>query len=52
MKLQLQTVEVQIEGLEADVKRYRILAPKDAIQGVQLEKTELKTRNRPMYKLH
>ena len=41
MKLQLQTVEIQIEGLEADVKRYRVLAQADAIQGVQLEKTEL-----------
>jgi len=41
LKLQLQTVEIQIEGLEADIKRYRILAQADAIQGVQLEKTEL-----------
>jgi RND family efflux transporter MFP subunit len=41
LKLQLQTVEVQIEGLEADVKRYAILAKADAIQGVQLEKAEL-----------
>ena len=41
MKLQLQTVEIQIEGLEADLKRYTILAQADAIQGVQLEKTEL-----------
>jgi RND family efflux transporter MFP subunit len=41
LKLQLQTVEIQIEGLESDVKRYRILAQADAIQGVQLEKTEL-----------
>ena len=41
LKLQLQTAEIQIEGLEADVKRYRILAQADAIQGVQLEKTEL-----------
>lgn len=41
MKLQLQTVEIQIEGLEADVKRYTVLAKADAIQGVQLEKTEL-----------
>jgi RND family efflux transporter MFP subunit len=40
-KLQLQTVELQIEGLENDVRRYRILAQADAIQGVQLEKTEL-----------
>jgi len=41
LKLQLQTIEVQIEGLEADVKRYTILANADAIQGVQLEKAEL-----------
>lgn len=41
LKLQLQTVEVQIEGLEIDVKRYTVLANADAIQGVQLEKTEL-----------
>ena len=41
LKLQLQTVEIQIEGLENDVKRYTILANADAIQGVQLEKTIL-----------
>ena len=41
LKLQLQTIEVQIEGLEADVNRYTILANADAIQGVQLEKAEL-----------
>jgi RND family efflux transporter MFP subunit len=41
MNLQLQTVEIQIEGLEADVNRYKVLAEADAIQGVQLEKTEL-----------
>ena len=41
LKLQLQTIEVQIEGLEADVNRYTILAEADAIQGVQLEKAEL-----------
>ena len=41
LKLQLQTVEIQIEGLEADLKRYTVLANADAIQGVQLEKTEL-----------
>jgi uncharacterized protein (DUF4415 family) len=33
LKLQLQTIEVQIEGLEADVNRYTILAKADAIQG-------------------
>jgi RND family efflux transporter MFP subunit len=41
LKLQLQTIEVQIEGLEADVNRYSILAKADAIQGVQLEKATL-----------
>jgi len=41
LKLQLQTIEIQIEGLEADVKRYTILAKADAIQGIQLEKTIL-----------
>jgi membrane fusion protein (multidrug efflux system) len=30
-----------MEGLEADVNRYTILAKADAIQGVQLEKAEL-----------
>jgi len=41
LKLQLQSVEVQIEGLESDVKRYKILAEADAVQGIQLEKAEL-----------
>lgn len=41
LKLQLQSVEVQIEGLEADVKRYTVLAKAEAIQGVQLEKAHL-----------
>ena len=41
LKLQLQTIEVQIEGLEADVNRYTILSKADAIQGVQLEKAVL-----------
>ncbi len=41
LKLQLQTIEIQIEGLEADVNRYTILAKADAIQGVQLEKAQL-----------
>ncbi|MBN2634672.1 MAG: efflux RND transporter periplasmic adaptor subunit [Prolixibacteraceae bacterium] len=41
LKLQLQSVEVQIEGLESDVKRYKVLAEADAIQGIQLEKAEL-----------
>ena len=41
LKLQLQTVDIQIEGLENDVRRYKILSEADAIQGVQLEKAEL-----------
>jgi RND family efflux transporter MFP subunit len=41
LKLQLQTVQVQMEGLENDVKRYTILSQADAIQGVQLEKAQL-----------
>jgi len=41
LKLQLQAVEVQKEGLVADVNRYTILAKSDAIQGVKLEKTTL-----------
>lgn len=41
LKLQLQTAEFQIEGMEADVKRFIVLAKADAVQGVQLEKAEL-----------
>lgn len=41
LKLQLQSVCVQIEGLETDVRRYTILTNADAIQGVQLEKAQL-----------
>lgn len=41
LKLQLQSTEIQIEGLETDVKRFTVLAQADAIQGVQLEKAEL-----------
>lgn len=50
LKLQLHGVEVQIEGLEADVKRYTILARADAIQGVQLEKTELALKSAKVQK--
>ncbi len=38
---QLESINVKIEGLEADVKRFKVLAAADAIQGVQLEKAEL-----------
>lgn len=41
LRLQLQTVDVQIEGLQDDVNRFTILAKADAIQGVQLEKVQL-----------
>lgn len=41
LKLQLQSSEVQIEGLENDIRRYLALAKADAIQGIQLEKAEL-----------
>lgn len=44
LKLQLQSVDIQIEGLENDVKRYTVLANADAIQGIQLEKAELGLR--------
>ena len=40
-KLQLETIDVQMEGFQKDIKRYTILNNADAIQGVQLEKTEL-----------
>ena len=41
LKLKLKSVNTQIEGLDADVKRYTILSNADAIQGVKLEKTLL-----------
>lgn len=41
LKLQLQSLEVKIEGLETDVHRFTILTDADAIQGVQLEKAQL-----------
>jgi RND family efflux transporter MFP subunit len=50
LKLQSQGVDIQIEGLEADVKRYTILASADAIQGVQLEKTELALKSAKVQK--
>lgn len=41
LRLQLQAVDVQIEGFQDDVNRYTILVKSDAIQGVQLEKVQL-----------
>jgi len=50
LKLQLQSVEVQIEGLEADVKRYTVLVNAEAIQGVQLEKSQLALKSAKVQK--
>lgn len=41
LKLQLQAIDVQIQGFQADVNRYTILTKADAVQGIQLEKAEL-----------
>lgn len=41
LRLQLEGVEIQINGLKKDVERYTALAQADAIQGVQLEKTKI-----------
>ncbi len=41
LNLQLQSLEVQIKGLQSDVQRYTVLAKAEAVQGVQLEKVEL-----------
>jgi len=41
LQWQLKAAEVQVKGLEADLKRYTILVENEAIQGIQLEKTEL-----------
>lgn len=41
LKLQLEAVDIQISGLEVDVKRFQILSDADAIQGVKVEKAEL-----------
>ena len=45
LKLSLQSVLVQKDGLEVDVKRFGILVKAEAIQGVQLEKAELGLRS-------
>ncbi len=47
LKTQLNQINVQIETLEKDLKRYQVLAEADAIPGVKLEKVQqgLKTAN-------
>lgn len=44
LKLQLQSAEIQIDGLEADVKRYTKLANTDAVHRNLLEKAELELK--------
>lgn len=41
LRLQLQTVEVNLEGQRKDEQRYRILAEQNAAPDIQLEKVEL-----------
>ncbi len=43
--LQRQAVQVQIDGLRKDVERYTLLSEADAIQKIQLEKSELGLRS-------
>lgn len=50
LKLQLQTIEVQIEGLQDDVNRYTILTQADAVEGVKLEKSKLGLRSAKVQK--
>ncbi len=39
LQLQIDAIDVKIEGLETDAKRYKTLTDAEAIQGVKLEKT-------------
>ena len=41
LMLQQEAVKVQIEGFEKDLNRYTVLVNADAVQGIQLEKTQL-----------
>jgi RND family efflux transporter MFP subunit len=41
LRLQLNTLDVKIEGLKTDIKRFKVLTKADAIQAVKLEKAEL-----------
>jgi len=44
LKLQLETAEVQLEGIMLDIKRYENLSKGDAIPAIQLEKTNIARR--------
>jgi len=50
LRLQLQSIDVQIEGLQDDVNRYTILTEADAVQGVQLEKAKLGLKSAKLQK--
>jgi len=41
LQLQLQSIDVQIQGFQADLNRKTILEKADALKGIQLEKAEL-----------
>ncbi len=41
LRLQVENANIQIKGLESDVKRYATLVEAEAVQGIQLEKTQL-----------
>ena len=40
LRLQQESAQVQVAALEKDQARYRVLASADAVQGIQLERTE------------
>jgi RND family efflux transporter MFP subunit len=44
-EIQLQNNSIQLEGLEADVQRFKVLVASEAIQGVQLEKAEIQLKS-------
>ena len=50
LELQLKTVNIQIEELQADLDRYTKLAQADAVQGVKLEKVTLGLRSAKVQK--
>ena len=43
-QIQIEANQIQTDGLQADVSRYKILSSADAIQGIQLEKSEIQLR--------
>jgi RND family efflux transporter MFP subunit len=45
LKLQLESAEIQLEGIMLDVKRYENLSKGDAIPAVQVEKTNIARRS-------